>query len=144
MVGTQTFESSIHSFVMPMKNAFRVALLATLPLLLTAAALAPNSLHSQLFLAPAEQFLLGGNQEGSFKLDAYNAGKVPVSLSEQLPGGTWQPIAELQPGARTEHRFGAGAAARVRNLSATAPGEVHLTLRGHFPRRLTMQSQRQP
>lgn len=127
-----------------MKTLFRAAFLPALPLLLTAFLLAPNSLRSQLFLAPAEEFLLGGNQPGGFKLEAYNAGKVPVSLSQKLPNTGWQVVGELQPGARTSVQFGERAAALVRNLSATTPGEVHLTLRGRFPSQLTMQSQRRP
>ena len=79
-----------------MNRFFRPALLLA-SFLLLAAALAPATLRSQLFLAPAETFLLGGNQPGGFRLDAYNAGKAPVSLSQKLPGADWQPVGELYP-----------------------------------------------
>ncbi|RPD48386.1 hypothetical protein DNI29_07100 [Hymenobacter sediminis] len=85
-------------------------------------------LHSNLFIEPGKQFVLGGEQPGAFKVEARNVGKVPVEFKERPRGGGIFGRATLAPGQRATLRFLAGSSALLLNPSAqTANLNLHVT-----------------
>ncbi|WP_046245701.1 DoxX family protein [Hymenobacter terrenus] len=86
-------------------------------------------LHSDLFIGPGKQFLLGGGQLGAFKVVAKNKGKVAVEIKEQPRGGGIFGKATLKPGERGVLRFAAGSRAVLLNPSATT-ANLDLTVTG--------------
>ncbi|UOG76673.1 hypothetical protein MTX78_08725 [Hymenobacter tibetensis] len=46
-----------------------------------------GSVHSDLFIEPGKQFVLGGNQRGAFKVAARNVGKAAVEVKERPASG---------------------------------------------------------
>jgi len=93
--------------------------------LLVVTAVWARSVHSDLFIEPGKQFILGGNQSGLFKVVARNKGAVPVTIKEQPRGGKLLSKAILAPGQRATLRFGAGSAAVLQNPS---PQQANLDL----------------
>lgn len=79
----------------------RFFLLALLPML------ACGPIISHIYTKVGEQFVLGGQQRGAFRVKARNSGPVLVSVAERRPGGTVEERGRLEPGQRT---------ALVRNL----------------------------
>ena len=91
--------------------------LLTLTLLLPlSAALALGDIRSHTRIKAGEQFVLGGEQRGAFRVKARNSGPVPVSVAERRADGTVQERGRLEPGQRAVLAFAAGSAALVRNL----------------------------
>ncbi len=85
--------------------------------LLSAVSLAVGGdIISQTFIEAGQQFVLGGQQRGAFRVAAHNTGPVPVSVAERQADGTVQERGRLEPGQRVALAFGAGSAALVRNL----------------------------
>ncbi len=85
-----------------------------LALLLPVLAFGPITSHT--YIKVGEQFVLGGQQRGAFRVKVRNSGPVPVSVAERRPGGTIEERGRLEPGQRAVLAFGAGSAALVRNL----------------------------
>ena len=63
-----------------------------------------------------QQFVLGGQQRGAFRVKARNSGLVPVSVAERRADGALTERGRLEPGQRAELAFASGSAALVRNL----------------------------
>ncbi|MDQ2773009.1 MAG: hypothetical protein M3Y54_21195 [Bacteroidota bacterium] len=82
-----------------------------LPLLL-----ALGDIHSVTFIKAGQQFVLGGQQRGAFRVKARNSGPVSVSVAERRANGVLEERGRLEPGQRAELAFAAGSAALVRNL----------------------------
>ena len=93
---------------------FRWAALLALPLL---AARPVGNIHSVTFIPPNQQFILGGEQRGAFKVVANNIGPVPVEIRERPQGGSIFGKAVLEPGQKGTLRFLAGSTAVVLNPS---------------------------
>ncbi len=92
-------------------------LLIILTLLLPlSAVLALGDIHSHTSIKAGEQFVLGGQQRGAFRVKARNSGPVPVSVAERRADGALEERGRLEPGQRAELAFAAGSAALVRNL----------------------------
>lgn len=113
-----------------MKNLLSVTafvlflILAVLPLLALA-----GTIHSNLFIEPGKQFILGGDQLGAFKVAAKNVGPVPVEIRERPKGGGTFGKATLQPGQSGVLKFAAGSTAVLLNPSATK-ANLDLTITG--------------
>ena len=91
--------------------------LLTLTLLLSlSAVLALGNIHSHTSIKAGQQFVLGGEQRGAFRVTARNSGPVPISVAERRADGTLTELGRLEPGQRAELAFAAGSAALVRNL----------------------------
>jgi len=91
--------------------------LLTLTLLLPlSAVLALGDIHSVTTIKVGQQFVLGGQQRGAFRVKARNSGPVPVSVAERRADGALTERGRLEPGQRAELAFAAGSAALVRNL----------------------------
>lgn len=102
----------------------RFLILAVLPLLALA-----GTIHSNLFIEPGKQFILGGDQLGAFKVAAKNVGPVPVEIRERPKGGGTFGKATLQPGQSGVLKFAAGSTAVLLNPSATK-ANLDLTITG--------------
>lgn len=103
-------------------------LLAGLLLITGLLAARQPGLHSDLFIEPGKQFVLGGGQPGAFKVEARNVGKVPVEFKERPQGGGIFGRTTLAPGQRATLRFLAGSSALLLNPSAqTANLSLHVT-----------------
>ena len=59
---------------------FLILVILLLPLLTIA-----GTIHSNLFIEPDKQFILGGDQRGAFKVAAKNVGTVPVAIITVYP-----------------------------------------------------------
>ena len=104
--------------------------LLTLTLLLSlSAVLALGNIHSHTTIKAGEQFVLGGQQRGAFRVKARNSGPVPVSVAERRADGGLQERGRLDPGQRAELAFAAGSAALVRNLGER-PAEMDFVVSG--------------
>jgi hypothetical protein len=101
-----------------LRRSFRPLLSLLGFLLLLATACWARSIHSDLFIEPGKQFVLGGEQQGKFKVAAHNKGKVPVTIKERPRGGGIFGKATLAPGQHTTLAFGARSAAVLLNPSA--------------------------
>ena len=103
---------------------FWVLVMLLLPLLALA-----GTIHSNLFIEPGKQFILGGDQLGAFKVAAKNVGPVPVEIRERPQGGGTFGKATLQPGQSGVLKFAAGSTAVLLNPSATK-ANLDLTITG--------------
>lgn len=99
-----------------------------LALVLLAAAPA-GPIHSDLFIEPGKQFILGGGQRGAFRVAAKNVGPVPVEIKERPRGGGIFGKAALAPGQRAVLHFAAGSTAVLLN-PGTAKANLDLTITG--------------
>ena len=114
-----------------MKNliSFPVAVRASflafgLPLLALA-----GTIHSNLFIEPGKQFILGGDQRGAFKVAGKNIGTVPVEIRERPKGGGTFGKVTLAPGQSGVLKFAAGSTAVLLNPSAVQ-ANLDLTITG--------------
>ena len=89
-------------------------MLLLLPLLTFA-----GTIHSNLFIEPGKQFILGGDQRGAFKVAAKNVGIVPVEIRERPQGSGTFGKATLAPGQSGMVKFAAGSTAVLLNPSGT-------------------------
>ncbi|GAA3967860.1 hypothetical protein [Hymenobacter antarcticus] len=105
-----------------------VRVLALALLLLPLLALA-GTIHSNLFIEPGKQFILGGDQLGAFKVAAKNVGTVPVEIRERPKGGGTFGKVTLAPGQSGVLKFAAGSTAVLLNPSATK-ANLDLTITG--------------
>ncbi len=105
--------------------------------LLLSAAGPSSSIHSHLLLKPNEQFVLGGDQRGAFRVAAQNTGPVPVEICEQRRSGELQTLAVLQPRRRARLSFGAGSTALLRNTAGQL-ATLELDVTGSLPHRMEM------
>ena len=108
---------------------FWVLVMLLLPLLALA-----GTIHSNLFIEPGKQFILGGDQLGAFKVAAFkvaakNAGPVPVEIRERPKGGGTFGKATLQLGQSGVLKFAAGSTAVLLNPSVTK-ANLDLTITG--------------
>ena len=103
---------------------FPVVLALLLPLLALA-----GTIHSNLFIEPGKQFILGGDQRGAFKVVGKNIGTVPVEIKERPRGGGIFGKVTLAPGQRGTLRFAAGSTAVLLNPSAVQ-ANLDLTITG--------------
>ena len=103
---------------------FPVVLALLLPLLALA-----GTIHSNLFIEPGKQFILGGGQRGAFKVVGKNIGTVPVEIKERPRGGGIFGKVTLAPGQRGTLRFAAGSTAVLLNPSAVQ-ANLDLTITG--------------
>ena len=103
---------------------FWVLAILLLPLLALA-----GTIHSNLFIEPGKQFILGGDQLGAFKITAKNVGSVPVEIRERPKGGGTFGKVTLQPGQSAVLKFAAGSTAVLLNPSATK-ANLDLTITG--------------
>lgn len=102
------------------------SLLAVMVGLLALTSACWGSVHSDLFIEPGKQFVLGGNQRGAFKVAARNVGKAAVEVKERPTNGALLSKATLKPGQQATLRFAAGSAAVLVNPTAT---KANLSLR---------------
>ncbi|OUJ72932.1 hypothetical protein [Hymenobacter crusticola] len=111
-----------------MTTVIRARLLTSLlgVLLLVATACWARSIHSDLFIEPGKQFVLGGGQRGSFKVAAHNKGSEAVVVKERPKGGGIFGKATLAPGQHATLSFGAGSSAVLLNPTVQ---QAHLDLR---------------
>ncbi|MCA8829655.1 hypothetical protein [Hymenobacter pini] len=72
---------------------------------------------SNLLIELGKQFVLGGGQPGSFRVEAHNVGKLPVEFKERPRGVGIFGKTTLAPGARATLRFKAGSTALLLNPS---------------------------
>ena len=93
---------------------FLIMVILLLPLLTIA-----GTIHSNLFIEPGKQFILGGDQRGAFKVAAKNVGSVPVEIRERPLGGVTFGKATLAPGQSGVLKFAAGSTAVLLNPSGT-------------------------
>jgi hypothetical protein len=117
----------------------RLLSLLTAPLalgLLSALAAPQGGIHSHLLIEPGKQFVLGGDQPGSFRVRGRNAGPVPVEVRERLRTGQLLSRAVLAPGARTSLAFAPGSTALVHNASRQQ-AVLDLYISGSHPGRMT-------
>ena len=103
---------------------FWVLVILLLPLLALA-----GTIHSNLFIEPGKQFILGGDQLGAFKVAAKNVGLVPVEIRERPKGGGTFGKVTIQPGQLGVLKFAAGSTAVLLNPSATK-ANLDLTITG--------------
>ena len=103
---------------------FPVVLALLLPLLALA-----GTIHSNLFIEPGKQFILGGGQRGAFKVVGKNIGTVPVEIKERPRGGGIFGKVTLAPGRRGTLRVAAGSTAVLLNPSAVQ-ANLDLTITG--------------
>lgn len=97
-----------------------------------------GNVHSDLFIEPGQQFVLGGNQRGAFKVAARNVGKVAVEVKERPADGAPFSKVSLKPGQQATLRFAAGSAAVLVNSTAT---KANLNLRITGEANLNMSSE---
>jgi hypothetical protein len=91
-----------------------------------------GGLHSDLTVPTRETFVLGGGQNGSFKVKAKNKGNVAVSVAARSATGTVTDLGTLAPGSTQSLNFPAGSAALIRNAS-TANARLDLHVTGNVP-----------
>ena len=103
----------------------RLSLLAALALVLSAC----GTIRSTIGVAPGEQFVLGGEQDGAFTASLANVGAVAVDVAERTAEGETRVIATLPPGETTEARFAPGSAALLINRTERE-ARVRGTIRG--------------
>ena len=103
---------------------FLILVILLLPLLTVA-----GTIHSNLFIEPGKQFILGGDQRGAFKVAAKNVGSVPVEIRERPLGGGTFGKATLTPGQSGVLKFAAGSTAVLLNPSGTK-ANLDLTITG--------------
>jgi hypothetical protein len=123
----------------------RTLLFLTAPLLalgLLGALAAPRGdIHSHLLIEPGKEFILGGDQPGSFQVKGRNTGPVPVEVRERLRNGQLLRRAVLAPGAPASLSFQPGATALLRNLT-TQTAVLDLVISGSHPSRMTAEPAR--
>lgn len=79
-------------------------------------------------LIPAgETFLLGGGQDGAFKINACNTGTVAVDISSQTREST-RFIASLRPDDCIDHAFAVGEMATLRNSSNSIQASLKIKI----------------
>ena len=110
----------------PTTTFVRFWVLATLLLPLLALA---GTIHSNLFIEPGKQFILGGDQRGAFKVAGKNIGTVPVEIRERPKGGGAVGKVTLAPGQSGVLKFAAGSTAVLLNPSAVQ-ANLDLTITG--------------
>ena len=104
--------------------------LLTLTLLLPlGAVLALGGIHSHVTIKAGEQFVLGGQQRGAFRVAAKNVGAVPVEIRERPQGGGTFGKATLAPGQSGALKFAAGSTAVLLNPSRQ-PANLTLSITG--------------
>ena len=103
---------------------FLIMVILLLPLLTIA-----GTIHSNLFIEPGKQFILGGDQRGAFKVAAKNVGSVPIEIRERPLGGVTFGKATLAPGHSGVFKFAAGSTAVLLNPSGTK-ANLGLTITG--------------
>ena len=103
---------------------FWVMTMLLLPLLALA-----GTIHSNLFIEPGKQFILGGDQPGAFKVSAKNVGPVPVEIRERPKGGGTFGKATLASGQSGVLKFAAGSTAVLLNPSREK-ANLDLTITG--------------
>ena len=103
---------------------FLILVILLLPLLTIA-----GTIHSNLFIEPGKQFILGGDQRGAFKVAAKNVGSVPVEIRERPKGGGIFGKVTLAPGQSGVLKFAAGSTAVLLNPSAIK-ANLDLTITG--------------
>ena len=103
---------------------FLIMVILLLPLLTIA-----GTIHSNLFIEPGKQFILGGDQRGAFKVAAKNVGSVPVEIRERPKGGGIFGKVTLAPGQSGVLKFAAGSTAVLLNPSAIK-ANLDLTITG--------------
>ncbi|QDA58683.1 hypothetical protein [Hymenobacter jejuensis] len=84
-----------------------------------------GSVHSDLFIEPSHQFVLGGGQRGAFMVVARNVGPTAVEALERPATGKLMSKAILKLGQQVTLRFASGSAAVLANPAATT---AHLDL----------------
>jgi len=85
--------------------------------------------RSHVFIGVGQQFVLGGDQRGAFRISAFNSGLVPVSLGERRTDGSVRECGRLEPGKSARLNFAAGAAVLMRNLGPK-PAELKVEIKG--------------
>jgi hypothetical protein len=83
---------------------------------LLAAHAATNGLRSHLLIDAGQQFVLGGDQVGPFRVSARNSGRVPVLFPERTGQHPAVEQGRLEPRQLGQLSLAAGAAVPVRNL----------------------------
>ena len=88
-----------------------------------------GTIRSTIGIGPGEQFVLGGGQEGAFRVELLNTGPVPVVVAERSASGVTVPRDTLAPGDAVRASFAAGSAALLINAS-DREAEVRGVVRG--------------
>jgi hypothetical protein len=110
-----------------MSRSPKILLVASL---LAAAVLGSCSpIRSELTIDPGEEFVLGGNQSGTYFVESSNIGSVPVSAARRTRFGTQTEIDRVRPGETVRARFGRGEAAVFSNAAGGA-ARLRVVVRG--------------
>ncbi len=91
---------------------------------------AVGPIHSNLFIEPGKQFVLGGGQRGAFRVKGINSGAVAVRVVERFVTGDTLGRGTLVPGQRADLPFRAGSAALIVNLSQQKSANLDLKVTG--------------
>ena len=123
----------------PLLLSFRASTLAAQQLfviLVPGIFAACTPIQSEIAISPGEEFVLGGNQPGSYSVELSNSGTVAVRVSaEGGEPGDPKELATLDPGQELSHRFLDGEAAVLANLGAS---EASLAAKIYTARSLNM------
>ena len=94
-------------------------------------------IRSRTLIAPGQQFVLGGQQQGAFSVRLRNSGPVPFSVAERRVDGMIRECGQLAPRQAATLSFRSGSAALVRN-SSSVQAEFDANITGHYTKRLNM------
>lgn len=95
-----------------------------------------GNIHSHLLIPPGQQFILGGDQPGAFRVRGRNVGPVLVEVRERQRNGQLLYRAALPPGERATLSFAPGSTALLRNASERK-AVLDLDISGRSPGRMT-------
>lgn len=85
-------------------------------------------IHSHLLIKANEQFVLGGNKHGQFKVKAQNKLDVAFDVAERYADGRVVVLTTLKKGDVVKHTFAANVTALFINRSdKQAEADVHIT-----------------
>ncbi|MEM7657105.1 MAG: hypothetical protein AAF399_13305 [Bacteroidota bacterium] len=86
-----------------------------LSVLALSSTLSSCAIHSNLNIPAGQEFVLGGNGNGRFKVELNNTGQPEVEVLEDFASGKVVTIGKLAPNAKSKRRFSSGSAAILRN-----------------------------
>jgi hypothetical protein len=87
------------------------------------------AINSNLYIEARKTFVLGGEQDGAFRVRGQNKGEVTVEVFASESGENTL-VATAKPGDRFEAYFESGEGALLRNTSATAQAYVKVRVTG--------------
>ncbi|MEM6313579.1 MAG: hypothetical protein AAF743_05805 [Planctomycetota bacterium] len=85
---------------------------------------------SNLFIKPGQQFVLGGGQDGRYRVTAFNKRDVSVDIYARTPAGDLTPLTTVRPGESTEAILAEGEATVLVNNDTTAEANLKVVITG--------------